>query len=410
MPLSTSDVLDAYRADLSNAGRSEFSEGDATWLAFGTLLQRAASLPNEERVLYLQSATAKIAQSIEGQGAFSESVKRLGRQGYSPSALSEAVTLLATDVEDAGAFALATAMLDFARILVGFGEFRLQGRLLAHQARILRKIGEVELARDLYDDVGDIGSTHADTELMARSHLGKAVLARVRGNYPEAHKEFEAVLSFTASSPELRELHVHAHHGLLIVSAMAKDFDRALKHGAMAVAGAVGDAHRIELLQNLANVCYDVGQYRSALNAYLQVLASDAVLRVRIGSLGGAAVAASRLGHATIVNALAAAAEPLLIQRGHEFELADMTREFGEAYTYLGDVARSAMYREEALDRARRGKFFEIIHRVESLTSALPVTPRTVVLTGDALAVAAHLASGDSEELLAAAVSSGRLD
>ena len=83
--------------------------------------------------------------------------------------------LLATEAEDAGAFALATAMLDFARILVGMGEFRLQGRLLAQQARILRKIGEMDLARELFDEVGDIGITHGDQELIARAHLGKGV-------------------------------------------------------------------------------------------------------------------------------------------------------------------------------------------------------------------------------------------
>ena len=248
----------------------------------------------------------------------------------------------------------------------------------------------------------------AIAELIARSHLGKGVLARVRGNYPEARQEFEAALGVDGSSPELHEQHMHAHHGLLIVSAIAQDFDRAIRHGAMAVAGAVTDADRVELLQNLATVCNDVGQFRSALNAYLQVLAADPVLRLRIGCFGGAAVAASRLGDIGVVNALATAAAPLLIQRGHEFELADMAREFAEAYTYLGVVERAAAYREQALDRARRGKFFEIIHRVEALTSTVrPKHPPAVALTGEALAVAAHLASGDSEQLLAAAISSG---
>jgi tetratricopeptide (TPR) repeat protein len=410
MPLSTSDVLDAYRADLSNAGRSEFSDGDATWLAFGTLLQRAASLPSGDRGPYLQTAAAKIAGSIEGNGSLREAIGMLGATGDSPGALCTAVSLLAVEVEDAGAFALATAMLDFARILVGFGEVRLQGRLLAQQARILRKIGEIELSRDLFDDVEEMGRTYGDGELIARAHLGKGVLARVRGNYPEARQEFDAVLAVAGDSPELRELRVHAHNGLLIVSAIAQDFDRALRHGAMAIAGAGSEPLRVDLQQNLAAICYDIGQYRAALNTYLHVLAAEPPIRVRIGCFGGAAVAASRLGEAGTLDALAAAAAPLLVQRGHEFELADMTREFADAYTYLGDVERSAAYREEALERARRGKYFEIIHRVEALTSAVARRPRSVALTGDALAVAAHLASGDSDELLAAAVSSGRPD
>jgi tetratricopeptide (TPR) repeat protein len=269
----------------------------------------------------------------------------------------------------------------------------------------------MELSRDLFDDVGEMGVTHGDAELIARSHLGKGVLARVRGNYPEARQEFDAVLAVAGESLELQELRVHAHNGLLIVSAIAQDFDRALRHGAMAVAGAASEALRTDLQQNLAAICYDVGQYRAALNTYLQVLAARPPVRIRIGCIGGAAVAASRLGEAGMIDALAADAGRLLVQRGHEFELADMTREFAEAYAYSGNTERAAAYRAEALERARRGKFFEIVHRIEALTSAVHArTPRAVVLTGDALAVAAHLASGDSDELLAAAVSSGRPD
>ena len=87
MPLSTSDVLDAYRADLSNAGRSEFSDSDATWLAFGTLLQRAASLSSDNRAAYLQTAAAKIAESIEGSGPVRDAIAMLGSNGYPSGAL-----------------------------------------------------------------------------------------------------------------------------------------------------------------------------------------------------------------------------------------------------------------------------------------------------------------------------------
>ena len=67
-----------------------------------------------------------------------------------------------------------------------------------------------------------------------------------------------------------------------------------------------------------------------------------------------------------MVDALVRGGEPAAAQRGHEFELADMSREFAEAYAYLGDVEQWSWYRDEALDRARRGKYFEIVHRLES--------------------------------------------
>jgi hypothetical protein len=406
--LSTSDILEAYRADLSNAGKSRFSEGDGDWLTFGAMLQRAVSLPVGDRRACLETAGNSFADDADTEG-LSDALAMLSRDGSSSEALCAAVMIVANEIEDAGAFALATAMLDLTRILAGVAEFRLQGRLLAQQARILRKIGETDLAHDLYDDVAEIGTTHGDQELIARAHLGKGVLARVRGNYPEARREFVAVLELAGSSGSMRELYVHAHHGLLVVSAIARDFDAALRHGAAAMAGATTAQHRVELLMNLASVCVDVGEFRSGLHSYLHVLAAARVQRVRLGAFGGAALAAARLGDALMVNALVEVAAPMLSHSGPEFELADMTREFAEAYAWLNDVERWRRYRDEALDRATRRGFFEIVRRIDAMsppqgTSETSGAPR-IALTRDALDVTARLASGDSRQLLSAAVS-----
>jgi len=152
-----------------------------------------------------------------------------------------------------------------------------------------------------------------------------------------------------------------------------------------------------------------VGQFRSGLHGYLHVLAAARSQRVRLGAFGGAALAAARLGDALMVNALVEVAAPMLSHPGPEFELADMTREFAEAYAWLNDVERWRRYRDEALDRATRGGFFEIVHRIEAMAppQRIPQTPGApkIALARDALDVAARLASGDSRELLAAAVS-----
>jgi hypothetical protein len=408
MPLSTSDVVDAYRADLSNAAKSEFSDRDATWLAFGTVLQRAVSLTGDHRASYLQSASVAVAGASQ-TAAVQEPLAELARDGSSQGALCAMVLVLASEAEEGGAFALATAMLDFARILIAATNARLQGRLLAQQARILRKIGEDDLAHELLNQVEELGAAHGEGELIARAHLGKGILARVRGNYPDARREFQAVLEAPNSNAAMRELYMHAHHGLLIVAATGRDFDAALTHGALALAEAATDQSRTELMQNLANVCFDAGQFRSALNGHLQVLAATSLDRVRIAAFGGAAAAAARLDDEPMVNALVAAAIPLLAWRGPAYELADMVREFAEAYAYLGDVERWQRYREMALDRGKRGKFFEIVHRIESMRTPRRQTPPSAAsLTGDALAVASRLASGDPHELLAAVVSTAR--
>jgi tetratricopeptide (TPR) repeat protein len=411
MQLSISDVLDAYRADLSNANRTQFSASDSTWLAFGTQLQRAASLPPAERTTYLRSGASRIATESAHDGlakTIGSLTEDVTRDGGTPAAICAAAMFVSDDAENAGAIALATLLLDFARVLVGPDEIVLQGRMLGRQGRILRKIGELDAALERFAEVAALGETHGEQELLALAHVGKGVVARVRGNYPLARGEYLAALDSPAASDAIREHHVDAHHGLLVVSAIAKDFDAALRHGSLALAAVRSDERRVELLLNLASVCYDVGRFRASLHGYLQSLAESRIQRVRIAAFGGSAVAAARLHDAETVNALAEAAGTLLLHGRLEYELADMSREFAEAYAYLGDMERSARYQHEALDRARRRGFFEIIHRVETFVPPAPAPTTEVVLTNDALAVASQMASGDSEELLLAAVGRGQ--
>ncbi|HTE47902.1 MAG TPA: hypothetical protein VK636_21855 [Gemmatimonadaceae bacterium] len=415
MQLSISDVLDAYRADLSNAGRARFSSHDATWLAFGTLMQRAVGVADDERATYLRGGAARMLAGFPA-GSLTATIDTLARCALADgmddddfdAALCSAAMAVAADAEDAGAFALATLIIDFARILVGLGEFRLQGRLLAQQARIFRKIGEMDSALELYGELDEIAATHGDQELVARAHLGKAAVARVRGNLPRAREEFSAILKTALGSNEIRELHMHAHHGLLIVSASAGDFDAALRHGSLALALARNEERRIEMLTNVSAVCFDVGQFRAALHGYLQVLGKTTIERVRIGAIGGAGTAAAHLGDRATVDTLARSATLLLAHHAHEYELADMAREFSEAYSYMGESELASTYREYAMERAQRGGFYEIIHKIESFDlSSNKARPRALRLADDALTVARELASGDSEELLLAAVGAG---
>jgi len=414
MKLSSSDVLDAYRADLGNANRSQLSEWDATWLAFGTMLERAVRLPAGERLAYLRTGAAVLAEGLAPTPVTREIAglaTGLASEARALPALCSAVMAVAGDAENAGAFALATIMLDYAKIIAGGAEVRLQGRLMWQQARIFRKIGELDLAVSLFDDVGALGEKHGDRELVALAHLGKGIVARIRGNYPLARTEFLATLEAAPESEDTEQVRLHAHHGLLVVSAIAKDFDAALRHGSLALAATRSDAQRVELLANLASVCYDVGQFRSALHGHLHVLGESRSHRVRLGAFGGAAVAAARLGNRAMVHRLASAAAALAVPGGLEHEVADMHREFAEAYAYLGETELSARHHQDALARAQRGGYFEIIHRLESFVpepKAAP--PRPVALTDDALTVARQLAEGDSEELLLAAVSSAPQD
>src|SRR5215831_8310104 len=110
--LSTSDILDAYRADLSNAGKPRFSERDGEWLAFGTMLQRAVGLPAADRAVYLQGAGKVFAEPTDTEG-LRDALARLARDGSCPTALCTAVTLVASEIEDAGAFSPASPSFAF---------------------------------------------------------------------------------------------------------------------------------------------------------------------------------------------------------------------------------------------------------------------------------------------------------
>src|SRR5689334_6497101 len=107
MPLSSSDVLDAYRADLSNASKTLFSDRDGTWLAFGTVLQRAVGLHTRDRSAYLQSASAALADASHAE-PLRRALAELSRDGSSAETLCAIVTIVAGEAEEAGAYALAT--------------------------------------------------------------------------------------------------------------------------------------------------------------------------------------------------------------------------------------------------------------------------------------------------------------
>lgn len=408
----TSDVLDAYRADLSHSAASGFSGHDASWLAFGTVLQRAAGLSASERTSYLIRGLSAITGSIDSgeSTAFASANAALIADGSLEAKLSDAALVIANEIEDAGAFALATTILDRARYLVGVSQPRLHGRNLAQQARILRKIGELDMATEVYSSVHELAVEHDDAELAARAHLGKAVIARVRGNYPEARREFLSVLEQPGGTPAIDELHSHAYHGLLIAAAVAGDFDTALAHGRVALDRARVAEHQVELLANLAGVCLLAGQHRAALNSYLRVLALASIPRIRMAAIGGAALAAAHLKLPLVVSELATAATSAAEQSGLQHETADMLREIAEALAVVGDAGAAEIYRNQALGMAQRGGFFELVHRLETMATASAPRAVTPALDPHALRVAYDLASGDSDELLSTALSTDRSD
>jgi tetratricopeptide (TPR) repeat protein len=393
MPTSVLDVLDAYRTDLAAASRSDpFGERDQTWILFGSTLQRAVTLPADARDIYLSAALSQLLS----RGANSSS-----------SDVASAVEAYSEEAEDAGAYALALVILDLGRGITPLVDVRQHGRFVARQARIHRKLGELDTALDLYEEVEASGLQNHDEELVCRGRLGKGIAARMRGNYPLAERFFRAVLESGGTSAAIREIKALAHHGMMIVAGVAKHYGTALQHGWMAYdLFAEWPARQSDMLVEISNVCNYTGQYRAALNGYLLVLGHPIVPRLRLTAIGGAALAAAHLGDAAVVHRLAAEGSAMIDPRNDQYEVADLERALAEAFYWLGEVRQGDTFKERATKRAIAGGYFEIVHEAESLGPVGTIAKRdTDVLSVEASAFTSKLAVRDSHDLLAAAFS-----
>jgi tetratricopeptide (TPR) repeat protein len=399
MSTTVYDVVDAYRADLANATRSEaFGERDDAWLVCGTILQRALALPSDTRRPYLDAALADLLPET-----FASRPSNL----MDADALAFLVETHSEEAEDAGAYALAMVLLDLGRALIPLDATRLQGRLLTRQARVRRKLGALDEADATYDQVEQAGLEAGDEELVCRGRLGKGIVARMRGNYPAARGHFSRVLESTSGETAIHKLRLQAHQGMMIAAGVAGDFDTALRHGWTAYDGWADEPpEQSSTLVNLAQVCYESGQYRAALNGFLLVLAKPLVSRVRLTALGNAALAAAHLGEKSILDQLANQGIAMIDPRNDQFEVADLEVSLAQAFFLSGDSIRGDVFKQRALERARAGSFFEILHEAESL-GRVTETPRAPAFRFSDVgrAVTRNLASRDSDQLLTVAFS-----
>lgn len=393
-PFIHMNVLDAYRADLARSERTSLGEADEQCLVFATLLNHAIAMPYGDREEYLAKAFAAATCPID------ELVVEPTADVF--RSIAATAYLLAEYAERCGGFAVATTVADLAQGVVAGREPGLTGRLLYVQARIFRKLGHLDGALDLLTRLERLGRETDDADLRALASLGKAGVARVRGNHPMARKYLTAALEIAPdTSPEL-DIALHANHGMLIASATAGDFDSAIRHGAAALQAVTAHDQRVELLANLAAACFDAGEAQAALHGYLQALAETTDGRVRVACIGGGAIAAASVGRDDIARRLIALGEAIGgRQRDLVHEVADLYRELHIAATMIGDEGSARGFRDEAERLARRHGFFEILHRLEAEPQRRAPKP----LAREARDIAASLAASDPEPLLALATS-----
>jgi tetratricopeptide (TPR) repeat protein len=376
--------LDAYRADLfRNPGLKDFGRTDTIWLLVSHCLSRLSRTGQPGRQSIAEYCAVALRELEEGADeAFAddrELMALLGRLREGLAAvetreganlISQSIRALADSMGDAGAFSLSFSTLGHLRASVPAASARERGMILTEQARASRLLGDLDTADDLYELAGELASVSHEPEVEVRSVLGRAVVARVRGNYPRARTLFRDGLE-RADAASLPELAGMAHQGLLIAAGVAGDLDTALVHGWAAYEMVANDEQRqAEMLVNLAHLSMLAGYHAAALRGFIAAMNRTTAVRARVPALGSAAEAAARLGNAELVDSIARVVEALATETVMPYEIAQALKSLSTAYSELGRTSLADDFRRRARDIARKGGFFEIIHGTEPKTEA----------------------------------------
>lgn len=348
--------VEAYRRDLARLRRTtSFGDEDDGWLLLAHVVrQRAAS-----------GAPADVAPPEEDAGALRRLAALVATAPEVDGAIVARLSAAALRMESAGALLLAASMLASIERLLDDALVLERGRVIAQWARVERMLGETDVAADLYERARRSGRRHELPELLARADLGLGVLARMRGNYPEARRRFRRGLA-VAERAGLVELTGIAHQSLMIAAAVARDFDTALAHGWSALAHATDANHEAVVLLNLAQLCLDTGHDAAALRGFLAAAERTERETTRVGAWAGAAVAAARTGDRSLLEACAARVEQALLGDMAPYERAQRLLVLSDAWRASRDAAAERSARERGLAVARRYGLSELVHEYGS--------------------------------------------
>ena len=407
--------LEAYRRDVERRTPPEpFGADDGAWLLLAHVLSRAVGTPDAELVERMRELAPRMraaagdaprAASNNTRGDAADVVvaaaRALAPGSTSPDAdaLIEGARAVVARMEEAGALTLAALVLSLVSRAAREAAPVARGRLLAQWALVERRLGELDTASDLYQEAGRIGRRVRSAELQARAQLGLGIVARERGNYPEARARFRRALR-GAERAGLAQLTGFAHEGLMIAAAVAEDFDAALRHGWSAFAHAAGAPDReADVLTNLGTLCLDIGENSAALGAFLGAAERTAAPRIAADAWAGAAVASARLGDRRTLERLTGDVVRTTGPDAPPYEAAQHLLTLSDAWEAAGEPQRASTFRARGLAIARPHAFAELVHRyaerpapppqeADADADAAPLTPgaRQVVRRLTALA------------------------
>lgn len=359
--------LVAYGKDLSRVGRAVLTPCDAELLRVALVLQRYAGIGREEGAAEAKAALrqecARLTQVVRDVQS-DWPVPVISADADVPQ-LVGSLRAVANVAEEFGAFRLAYSILHLVELAFGPDAGALErGRLLAQRARVTRLGGNGEAADVLYGLLQDAATSLDSPELHARAHFGFGLRARERGNLPLMQKHTQAALEYALAAKDL-ELIAGAHHGLTAVAGELKKFDEAVMHAWAGFRDVRGDASKeAHALVNVAQAILDFGEPAIALRAYVTALTRRLPMRLELPALGGAAIAAARIGDRRMLDRIVNRLDVLAGTGDLRFDTLSAQAEAVTALIIMDD-ARAEPLRLDVLARASAGGFHSVVYRME---------------------------------------------
>ncbi|MEP6730050.1 MAG: hypothetical protein ABJE10_05410 [bacterium] len=360
------DILGAYREDVNRRRGEPFGDCDSKWIEFGVLLAHAAMVHAVDRTRCVTAARAIAREILDGE-VWDAGYRLDPHPPFDDMTLEGRVRSIAEAVEDAGALALSDAILcAFVHAFPESSPLEL-GRIEAVRARLAWKGGDREVAAERYQRTAAEAARIGSDELRVRALIGRALLARLAGNYPQSRESARQAL-IIAEREGMHRLAASAHHTLFVADAVAGAFGTAIVHGWQAFALATGDAVlEAEVLGNLGQLFVDLGHPSTAAAAFRAVVKRRPAQRILLPALGGLAMCCGYLQDLETLAATESAILRYAEESRSRYEVASALLELATA-SLLAGKDTADRYRAQALEIAAASGFHELVYRAETAT------------------------------------------
>jgi hypothetical protein len=384
VPVSTGRVLDTYRKTQAEV-RGALTLDDAQWVRIGALLENACLLPVEHRRAHLDAVVAGVRMTL-GPERWAEGHHVDPDRPADDRLLQGRFRTYCEVVEDAGALALADAMLSAYVNADPAVDTLERARVEAVRARLAWKAADLDVATERYRRVAMEARRERSDELRVRALIGQAIVARLRGNYPRS-RECGRRAALLAERRGMRRLAAGAYQTLTVSFAVARDFGTALAHGWRAYLHSVGDpTMESEALAIVGQLFLDIGHPVPAAAALRAVVARAPADRILLPSLGGLAVAAARTGARDIVTWAQNFITSRAIGGATPYNIASAQLDLAAAWDELEVPKLAAEARRRALELALEHHFHEIAHHAEERAVVTAPAPQTLSANAEEVA------------------------